>query len=120
VEDPVSRINPSAPLVPLAQLPGALDSKNKESNDIRQQPESTSCMGDLAGYIPKRGKKDYETTNMDGDMGGTREAKMARSRKECKELSTRERSKLERIIGLDRNSNIGDTQEGTKAITVRE
>jgi hypothetical protein len=34
VDDPLSRIDPSAPLVPTARLPGALDHKIGKSDDF--------------------------------------------------------------------------------------
>jgi hypothetical protein len=77
VDDPLSRIDPSQPLVKSACLPGALEPKTiTESNHSQKQPAGKSEVGDLASCLVESEKEDHdlkpsaENGNMetDGDL----------------------------------------------------
>jgi hypothetical protein len=58
VDDSLSRIDPSPPLVESASLPGAPEPKTTESNHIQKQPAGKSEVGDLANCAVESGKED--------------------------------------------------------------
>jgi hypothetical protein len=61
VDDPLSRIDPSPPLVESAYLPGAPEPKTiTESNHIQKQPAGKSEVGDLASCVVESGKEDND------------------------------------------------------------
>ena len=103
VDDPLSRIDPSAPLVPLAQLPGALASESKDSNESMQHPESPSGKAELKPLA------DDKLTDMDSDMERSPALKRAPTHKGSRKLSKKERINLERILESD--SDIDETKE---------
>ena len=92
VDNPLSRIDPSAPLVPLARLPGAIDSESKESNESMQHPESPSGTAEL------KPPADDDLTDTDSKMERSPALKNGLSRKDLKKLSKKERKNLERIL----------------------
>jgi hypothetical protein len=104
VDDPLSRIDPSAPLVPAARLLDGFDDEIKEGNNIQQQAAKDSDVSDFTVTVHKQDDDlklpaYNKSTDTESDVRNMEEPKKGPATKKSKGSSPKEMSEdLECIL----------------------